>query len=1695
MMKKIALMILLSCLLLSSMIAVEVTIGHAQTTNSYWEGPTPYWGYWKNGRNQYLIKVSELLIEGAGAGPINSVAFNVAELNSVHAQPDYQIKIGHTNLNELGSTFVPNLTQVYYNQSYEPVEGWNYHVFDTPFYWNGNSNIVIETVSSLNSFITENASVYYTSTAPANSSVYFFSDLVNAETQLEGFLSSQRANMKLEMTEGIIDIPYVATLNYPIDEAIWIPQKPTLNWNSGGGQPTGFKLYFGTEEDPPFLADLEEATEWTAPSALENGQTYYWRIVPYNDNGDAVNCPTWSFTTVPDEYIAIGQGLVEQRHPFGVYFGYERSAAIYSSEDMNSSGVLDQLSWYCSTSSDAEVPYKIYAKNYASDEFTAQSWNSFVSDATLLHEGSHVFSETGWHSIDLTIPFLYNGLDNLVIAVETFYGGFGTHNHPLFLRSLSTPNTHMRWSADHNPPTTNGLLDNQLPHIVMHMIPSVAAAPQPPILFSPLDGTEDLPIEGFDLSWGWDPEGGFPDYYEVYLADDPDEILTQNVFSPVNNSIFNPVTDGDFVLDYGQTWYWTVKAINDEGSAITMPPYSFQIEPDPVVTQFPWMEDFEGNYFPPPHWDMIDVDGDSNNWFPYTVDGSAHSGTVSAASASWLSGQGLTPDNWLITPPIEIPDDATSYMLEWWVAAQDPEWPSDHYGLYISTTNTSLDSFNLLYEETLSTTTWLYRYIDLSAYSGERIYLAFRHFNSSDMFFLKIDDIGIRETPAAPIFTINPEDWDFGEVEKLNTATKQFTITNNGGGTLYLNASNIHLSDNTENSFSLDAADLPVSLGIGETFEFTISLTPFTTGLKTVNLNIEDNLNRELHSYLISGLGVEETLTRVVNLNAVVSGGEDVILDWQAFYGNPGNPSWMHWDTGQGANNIGTGNPVNFDVAIKVTPDEYGAYSGMQISKVKFWPNEPTADYTLKIWTGTDDILIPDNLVYSQDITSTLTNSAWNEITLDTPVTIDGSSAYYVGYSVQTTTGYPAGCDSGPQVPNRGGLIKWDGVWSNLTDLVDDLDYNWKIRAYLEHPARDTAIAFRPRLMRPIKEQVPKYSKLERSSNLPQNFAGEPDRGLLGFMVLRDGDIISPDFFTEYHYVDENVAYGTYLYQIQAIHYTDITYSNELEVLVDPFPALEIPFNEDWRDASFIPNNWDPSGENWVFGIDGNPPPGVSFSSSPQLTDYQETLSSFDIDGTGFDELEVVFDLALDNYSPLYENALSLEVMDADTGSWHQVLTISTDDNDGEDFPFSTYITDISQYASDRIFRIRFVASGQNSFYLNYWHIDNIIVREIVPEELIAPTDLTANVDQNNVELSWTAPEISTRDFLGYRIYRDEEFIAYQDGIQTTSYTDSDLPNATYLYGVTAAYSSGESLPVTLEVIVDYDPDTVVFTDSFESYDDFSIDLAPWMTLDMDGSDTWGIANHWFPGTNDPMAFIAFNPNSTIPPYTLASAYDGIKMAASFSAMTPPNDDWLITPALVLGSESNLSFWAKSQNDEYGLERFRVGITASGAANPGEFDLLSGDDYLEAPTEWTSYSYDLADYDNQNVFIAIQCISDDAFMFFVDDFKVISEGGTFNEDPFLAAPTNQLQGNYPNPFNPDTIIKYSLKEPTRLKLSIFNLKGQLVKHLVDANHTAGEHHVSWDGTDANGHPVSSGIYFYQMKTPNFSSSRKMILSK
>ena len=191
---------------------------------------------------------------------------------------------------------------------------------------------------------------------------------------------------------------------------------------------------------------------------------------------------------------------------------------------------------------------------------------------------------------------------------------------------------------------------------------------------------------------------------------------------------------------------------------------------------------------------------------------------------------------------------------------------------------------------------------------------------------------------------------------------------------------------------------------------------------------------------------------------------------------------------------------------------------------------------------------------------------------------------------------------------------------------------------------------------------------------------------------------------------------------------------------------------------------------------------------------------------------------------------------------------------------------------------------------------------------------------------------------------------------------------------------------------------TVLFEDSFESYTDFAIaNVGAWTLIDVDQKPTFGFNGVTFPNTTSAKSFQVFNSTLTTPPLAPTATNDwtarsGTKAMVSFGAETAPwTNDWLISPQvqIVAGQGASLSFWGKGCAAAYGFEKFKVLVSTTGTAI-GNFTAISPVITTPSDSTWHEYTFNLNAYSGQQIYVAIQCTSDDQFGFAVDDFKIVS---------------------------------------------------------------------------------------------------------
>ena len=286
---------------------------------------------------------------------------------------------------------------------------------------------------------------------------------------------------------------------------------------------------------------------------------------------------------------------------------------------------------------------------------------------------------------------------------------------------------------------------------------------------------------------------------------------------------------------------------------------------------------------------------------------------------------------------------------------------------------------------------------------------------------------------------------------------------------------------------------------------------------------------------------------------------------------------------------------------------------------------------------------------------------------------------------------------------------------------------------------------------------------------------------------------------------------------------------------------------------------------------------------------------------------------------------------------------------------------------------------------------------------------------------------------------------------------------------------------------------TVLFQDGFETYDDFSLEFGNWITLDLDGGNTYvgglEIADAWENG-GDPQAWIIFNPvvagvddmhdSSESPTF---APFEGQKYAASWSSTpntSPGNNDWLVSPPVTLGSTGNeLIFHIKSLADDYGLEQYQTYVYLGNGVPTQESDFIEiSEGVYDAPYDfWLDDTYDLDAYAGQTIRVAIRNVGSDIYMLQVDDFSITTTG-TMSVNDVLSSKFSV----YPNPAS--NFLNITSGDALQLNsVKITDINGRVV-----LENTLG----STDSAQINIANLATGVYVVSINSNEGIATKKFI---
>ncbi len=510
----------------------------------------------------------------------------------------------------------------------------------------------------------------------------------------------------------------------------------TLQWNPSA-LAEGYKVYVGTDNPPTNIVNGEDvgtSRNFQTP-VLSYETEYFWQIVPYNQHGDATDCPVWSFTTIGYEPVTLfpfeegfenDNGLVPpagwiNQDGFWLSTADANSGAFAARAPFNHpvNAILITPPLDLPNLEDMEMTF--YWKN--GNVLAKDQQDKVIGHDTLYVEVTNDYGQT-WETKgifsapDIMEYYLPGNIDLTAYAGEEVYIRFrhSTNADPNNARAVGIDDIVVQGAA------TEPLLWLSSDNWTAGTIASNTWVTSPEFRIRNL-GADVLTISAASFDGDW-----FTTTFqaeEVELAFGEEYVFT---------FAFEPFEAGNFLRTF---------TIESNGGTAAIELFGVSEEVEPFT-----FEGFEDSLVPPHGWMTHDMNGDQLAWMrAWNHAIPAHTGTFSAISFSFDMFQGdLNPDNWLVTSKINVEENQE---FAFFVACGDPVYPADHYTVYLSTTTNRLEEFKVvLWEETLQSqdTAWSERVLDMSAYAGQEVYIAFRHHNTpAAQYIVRLDDIEIRD--------------------------------------------------------------------------------------------------------------------------------------------------------------------------------------------------------------------------------------------------------------------------------------------------------------------------------------------------------------------------------------------------------------------------------------------------------------------------------------------------------------------------------------------------------------------------------------------------------------------------------------------------------------------------------------------------------------------------------------------------------------------------------------------------------------------------------------------------------------------------------------------------------------------------------------------------------------------------------------
>lgn len=452
----------------------------------------------------------------------------------------------------------------------------------------------------------------------------------------------------------------------------------------------------------------------------------------------------------------------------------------------------------------------------------------------------------------ITFNYGYFFAASVTTAATVQCGLRGTDNTDFFNRTTTSD-----WTA-----TTTGLANNAICTMNNVIVPpdglvftwtppAAGTPPNPAEIVSPANGAVNIALTANLI---WLSGGGTPTGYKVFLGtDNPPTNIVNGALQTATT--FDPVAD----FTYSSVYYWKIVPTNDFGDAADCPVWSFTAMPDPLVTVFPYSQNWDSVTAPavPPSWTIVNANGDAFTWM------TVNSGSYSAPNAlrcSFNSSTAIPMNDWAISPPLQL-TGGTSYQVTFRYKVQNASSPEKLAVKYGADNNPSSLTNQIFVNENITNTAYALGQAFITPATSGIFYVGWHGFSNANMFYLFIDDIMISE--FVPVFNPPQNLQALGGIDLVSL------------------------------NWNIPAESVPVGYNIYRNDE-VINLTPITA------LVYQDNtaLVGTTYSYYVTALYTDpegesvpsnvvqaEPLNPPTELTAVIDG-DDVTLSWISPFGS-----------------------------------------------------------------------------------------------------------------------------------------------------------------------------------------------------------------------------------------------------------------------------------------------------------------------------------------------------------------------------------------------------------------------------------------------------------------------------------------------------------------------------------------------------------------------------------------------------------------------------------------------------------------------------------------------------------------------------------------------------------------------------------------------------------------------------------------